>query len=669
MSTAPAQGPSRWDAETVKRYIKPHIKDVALELGIHLTGKVRDGWMECHAFDREDSNPSAAINQDNLTYKDLGNGQKAISIFELAIKVGAYKDFPSAVNGLGERFGAPSTPHIDLKLVHPPTQPDKKTSKPKKPGRPAEVVATSDYVDGVRELVYQVLRKSDKSFAQRRPDGEGGWAYNLDGIARVPYHLDELVGAPFEATIWIAEGEKDVDRLRSLGLVATCNSGGAGNWHDEISPSFARRKVVILIDNDEVGRKHGEAVATSLKPHVQEVRILDPAKLARTLRLGRLPQKGDISDLLDMGLTLEQLVDSAATAPNPFKREYATLADAHRLIGDTKWFWPGWIPEGNLSLIAALAGDGKTRLVADICRITYLGLPTMPDGSPNIHPKGTRSLWLMYDRNWSMTYDVLKNYGVPAEAILLPGPKDAPLYLPDWDDQRTFEDLRQQVEDQKPGLIVIDTITYATTKNTAKAEEAKIAFDSVIQVAADTGVPVLGLAHLNKEKGVLNRRLVERARSVIMLSLPDPEGQPNRRKLWVDKTAVLKPPPLGITYGDAGNEYDDNPPNSPEEPAKRRGPEPAKTTKAAQWLWDVLSGEPTKLSVLFDLAITDGIISKPTKEKPNPSKTILYEAKKRIHLIKAGLSIDELVIDGRKWWKLEGLPETDGEQPAEPLNT
>ena len=85
-----------------------------------------------------------------------------------------------------------------------------------------------------------------------------------------------------------------------------------------------------------------------------------------------------------------------------------------------------------------------------------------------------------------------------------------------------------------------------------------------MELAASSGVAFLGLTHLSKDKDPLGRRIVEKARVVIKMTQPDPEGQPNRRKLWVDKTAAVKPPPLGITMGESGNEYDSRPPSEPE---------------------------------------------------------------------------------------------------------
>ena len=127
MSAAPTQPTQTYDAETVKAHVKPYLPTIAQECGIQFTGKIRNGWQECHAADREDNTPSAAIHQDSLIYKDLGGGSPAISIFDLLIKLGIYKDFASAVNGLGERFNAPSK---YPRVIHPPSpKPKSKKSR------------------------------------------------------------------------------------------------------------------------------------------------------------------------------------------------------------------------------------------------------------------------------------------------------------------------------------------------------------------------------------------------------------------------------------------------------------------------------------------------------------------------------------------------------------
>jgi hypothetical protein len=89
------------------------------------------------------------------------------------------------------------------------------------------LAATYDYKDEKGVLLYQVCRFEPKSFRQRRPDGKGGWVWNLDGVRRVLYRLPELLAAALAALVFIVEGEKDVDSLRAIDLVATTNPAGA----------------------------------------------------------------------------------------------------------------------------------------------------------------------------------------------------------------------------------------------------------------------------------------------------------------------------------------------------------------------------------------------------------------------------------------------------------
>lgn len=175
------------------------------------------------------------------------------------------------------------------------------------------IVATYDYRDEAGTLLFQVVRydRPKKAFPQRRPNGTGGWVWGIEGIRRVLYRLPDLLDAD---TVYIVEGEKDVENLRALGIVATCNAGGAetsqgkkGKWRDEYNPSLAGKHIVILPDNDEPGERHALAVARALLPGAASVRIV---------RLPGLPPKGDVSDWLKEGHGVEELlalVDSTAT--------------------------------------------------------------------------------------------------------------------------------------------------------------------------------------------------------------------------------------------------------------------------------------------------------------------------------------------------------------------
>jgi putative DNA primase/helicase len=179
------------------------------------------------------------------------------------------------------------------------------------------IVAAYDYCNEQGELLFQVCRFEPKDFRQRRPDGKGGWIWQVQGTRQVPYRLPELIATPSECIVYTVEGEKDVDRLASLGFVATCNAGGAAKrradgkpgkpkWRPELSAFFQGRDVVIVPDNDDAGGDHAHAVAANLAPVAARVRILE---------LPGLPPKGDVSDWLDAGGGRDELDRLAGEAP------------------------------------------------------------------------------------------------------------------------------------------------------------------------------------------------------------------------------------------------------------------------------------------------------------------------------------------------------------------
>ena len=93
------------------------------------------------------------------------------------------------------------------------------------------IVKTYPYCDENGTLLFQVVRFEPKGFRQRRPDGRGGWIWNLQDTRRVPYLLPGLVKAVAAGeTIYVPEGEKDVDNLRAIGFAATTNPARSRSW-------------------------------------------------------------------------------------------------------------------------------------------------------------------------------------------------------------------------------------------------------------------------------------------------------------------------------------------------------------------------------------------------------------------------------------------------------
>ncbi len=130
-----------------------------------------------------------------------------------------------------------------------------------------------DYKAENGELLFQVVRYEPKGFRQRRPDGHGGFAWNLNGVKTVLYHLPEIINA-YDDTIFITEGEKDCDALWERGFVATTSPGGAGNWKPEYADYLLDKSVIIIPDKDPAGFEFGRQVANSLQGKARRLRVV-----------------------------------------------------------------------------------------------------------------------------------------------------------------------------------------------------------------------------------------------------------------------------------------------------------------------------------------------------------------------------------------------------------
>jgi putative DNA primase/helicase len=201
-------------------------------------------------------------------------------------------------------------------------------------GATAYAIERVEYRNAAGKFVLTKDSKRKKTFSQRRPDPErpGEWLWNVDGITRLPYNMPALVEAvAAERLVYVVEGEAKVDALAELGVVATCNAGGAGKWQAEFSNCLRGASVVLVPDNDEPGFRHINDVGASL---------VGIAARTRVLILPGLAPKGDIKDWLAAGGTREQLDELTEQAPD-------------------------WIPPTAEEADKAKADTGKAKAVAD----------------------------------------------------------------------------------------------------------------------------------------------------------------------------------------------------------------------------------------------------------------------------------------------------------------
>jgi len=239
-------------------------------------------------------------------------------------------------------------------------------------GAVPRIVAEYDYRGEKGELLFQVVRYEPKDFKRRRPDGKGGWHWNLNGARRVPYRLPDVLA---EKSLLICEGEKDCETARALGIVATCNAGGAGKWRQEYSEYLRGKQITIIADADEAGRKHAQQVAASLSGKAEFVKVLE---FAHAKDLSEWAAMGGARDaLLEQTRTTEWKPTAGTPNPQPgaVLRCFSDIAPK-----PLRWLWPGRIPLGKLTLLIGDPGLGKSLLTADLASRVTRGT-SFPDGS------------------------------------------------------------------------------------------------------------------------------------------------------------------------------------------------------------------------------------------------------------------------------------------------
>jgi hypothetical protein len=253
--------------------------------------------------------------------------------------------------------------HADLRVVKPANaicgSADATTtpSTPKEPAPVPRVVTTYAYVSADGEVLYEVQRLEPKAFRQRRPI-PGGYSYTLGEVQPVLYRLPDLMTFP-HATVFLVEGEKDADRLCTLGITSTTISGST-TWTPELAEPLRGRDVIILADNDEIGTTKAEKAALALHQIAASVRLV---------LLPGLPEKGDVSDWLGAGHSREELeqVCLAAAVWQPQAPEAASLnewdaGEDGAPIPPRGWLLGNAFCRRFMSSIIAEGGTGKTAL-------------------------------------------------------------------------------------------------------------------------------------------------------------------------------------------------------------------------------------------------------------------------------------------------------------------
>lgn len=244
----------------------------------------------------------------------------------------------------------------------------------------------------VKEAEYSYAGGQLKKIKYRRPDGskfcswlhrtESGWEKGRKNIVPGLYmsHTD------LPEILFLVEGEKDVDTLKTMGVPAVSLPDGAqSKWTDEYTEALRGKGVIILPDNDEPGQKYARMCAEKLHGAATNIWLLD-------LRNAwpEIPPKGDFSDMAQaMGADAAyQAVMDVAGQTAPWKPPQApaeaktgimvTSAAALQTadLPPVEFLVEDILPTGT-SILSAASKIGKSWMVLDMGLAIAAGAPFM----------------------------------------------------------------------------------------------------------------------------------------------------------------------------------------------------------------------------------------------------------------------------------------------------
>jgi hypothetical protein len=313
----------------------------------------------------------------------------------------------------------------------------------------------------------------------------------MEGVRRVLFGLPELRG---QSVVYIVEGEKDVLNLRSIGVAATTNAGGAGKWRDEYTQQLLNAgvpEVVILPDNDLSGRQHAETVARSCRAAGLQAKIVT---------LPSLPLKGDVSDWLAAGHSRDDLVAlvKGASVYNPTTNTAGSndghagleLTSLSELLAETeesvRWLVDGRIATGSLNVLAGKPKAGKSTLAR------LLALEVARGGQ-----------WLGFQCEAALVWylaleDKRSEVRRHFRAMNATGAESLRLVFPHRPTNLLAE-LQVLAARERPGLIIVDTLQrLIRARDLNDYAEVTTKLTPILTLARETGAAVLLVHHAGK---------------------------------------------------------------------------------------------------------------------------------------------------------------------------
>ncbi len=273
------------------------------------------------------------------------------------------------------------------------------------------------------------------------------------------------------------------------------------------------------------------------------------------------------------------------------RRVVATLASTMRMR-PTKWLYDGRMPAGAITLLAGREGIGKSTIAFDIAaQLTRGELPGRYYGKPqNVGVVASEDAWesVILPRLVAARADLSRVHRLEVQTA-----DDTMETISAPNDLQRLRDVCAVLDIR---LLIVDPImsVISGTLDTHKDREVRQALDPLSRFAADSGVGILGLIHVNKSSTTdpLNSIMASRAftavaRSVLYCIL-DPECEQEDNYLFGHPKCNVGPKQPTIGYRIIGIDLEVEP--DPDDPDHEDGNEPLTVVKTSRVVWGVEDG-------------------------------------------------------------------------------
>ena len=377
------------------------------------------------------------------------------------------------------------------------------------------------YTDEDGRLLYEVLRiptPKGKDFRQRHPDpdpnSKSGWKWNMNGVRRVLYHLPEVLRAKANGeTIYLVEGEKDVETLRMRGHVATTSPMGAGKWQPEYTEMLSACNVVIIADADTPGREHARQVKEFLDEVGSVVAVAEAMNGSK-----------DITDHFANGGTLETiLITIPATVEGKESYGMDILDAIEREVKPSTFVIPHVLATGDRWLLTGFEGHGKSTFMRQLAVQVAAGIH--PWTGQDMEPK--KVMMVDSENHPDQVLESWQDMIGRAARLKRPVQRGMLILQEEWDNEINLNEasgrrwLNERVQAHKPDLICIGPLYNLSSKDLSEHAVVNEMKSAINEARGIVGSAVIMEHHAPHRAGTDKERSVRPYGSSTFLKWPD----------------------------------------------------------------------------------------------------------------------------------------------------